>query len=630
MVKVKGKRELDKLGKEGIASLYPKNIKITVGVASCGLASGAAAVFDAFNEKISKKDGVILSHAGCVGMCHNEPVVEVQMPGIGRMTYGKVTPADVDKIVESVKSGKVPPKFLSSVNVDLFPLTGEKKQISGKKSQAVKAKPLRFYNKQKRVAMRNCGVINPESLEEYIARGGYYALLNALSNKSPEAVIDEIDKSGLRGRGGAGFPTGRKWNVARAAAGKTKYIVCNADEGDPGAYMDRAILEGDPHSVIEGMIIAAYAIGSSKGYIYVRSEYPLAVLRLEKALMLARKAGILGKSVMGKKFSFDIEIYQGAGAFVCGEETALIKSIEGTWGEPQGRPPYPAVSGLFGCPTVINNVETLANVSAVMFKGAKWYSSIGCKESKGTKVFSLVGKVKNVGLVEVPMGTTLKEIIYDIGGGVSGKGKAKAVQTGGPSGGCIPASLFKLPVDYVELYRAGSIMGSGGMVVMDDATCMVDVAKYFLTFLEDESCGKCVPCRVGVRKMREIVEDISKGKGREGDIALLEEMAGAIKDGSFCNFGATSPNPVLSTIRYFRDEYEAHINNKKCPAGVCSELIEFTVIKEKCISCSKCKKACPADAVWGAVGSKYKIVKDKCIKCRACIEVCPVEAIEVK
>lgn len=625
--RIKGKRELDSYKKSGWASLYPEKIKITVGLASCGLASGSAAIYDSFNEKTGENNDILLSHSGCIGMCHNEPFVEALIPGKGKFSFSNVTKADVVTIVESLKKGKAPPDAVMIASEDRAILTGEKKKISSKVKKNTKEKSPLFHSSQIKIATRNCGRINPESIEEYISQGGYYSLLEVLKGKNPEAVIMEIEQSGLRGRGGAGFPTGRKWSVAAGVKNRTKYIICNADEGDPGAYMDRAILEGDPHSVIEGMIIAAFAIGASKGYIYVRSEYPLACLRLEKAIADAKKAGLLGSSIMGAHFSFNIDIYQGAGAFVCGEETALIKSIEGSWGEPQGRPPYPAVEGLFGKPTVINNVETLANIPAIILKGAKWFSSIGTKECRGTKVFSLVGNVKNVGLVEVPMGTKLNDIIYKIGGGVKNGGRAKAVQTGGPSGGCIPEKLFNLPVDYNELFKAGSIMGSGGMVVMDEETCMVDVAKYFLSFLEEESCGKCVPCRVGVRKMREILEDITNGKGRKGDIELLEEMAGNIKESAFCNFGATAPNPLLSTIRYFRDEYESHINGKKCPAGICSSLIKLTIDEKKCISCNKCKKACPVDAVAGAVGHKYEIKQKKCIKCRVCKDICPVKAV---
>ncbi len=625
--KIKGKRELDRYKKAGMESLYPKKIKITVGLASCGLASGSAAIYDFFKEKIEKEKNISLSHSGCIGMCHNEPFVEVFIPEKGKFSFANVTEDDVKNIVESLKTQKVPPKAVMISSEEKSILTGEKKRISGKGKKGAKEKAPKFHSGQTKIATRNCGIINPESIEEYIARGGYYSLLEVLKSGKAETVTEEIEKSGLRGRGGAGFPTGRKWRIASQVNSRTKYIICNADEGDPGAYMDRAILEGDPHSVIEGMILGAYAIGAKKGYIYVRSEYPLACLRLGKAIKDAKKAGLLGTSVMGKKFSFNIEIYQGAGAFVCGEETALIKSIEGSWGEPQGRPPYPAVEGLFGKPTVINNVETLANIPAIILKGAKWFSSLGTKECRGTKVFSLVGDVKNVGLVEVPMGTKLKDIIYKIGGGVKNGGKAKAVQTGGPSGGCIPAELFNLPVDYDALYDAGSIMGSGGMVVMGEETCMVDVAKYFLGFLEEESCGKCVPCRMGIRKMKEIVEDITKGKGKAGDLDILEEMGNSVKEGSFCNLGATSPNPLLSTIRYFKKEYEAHIKKKKCPAGVCPSLIKLTIDGKKCISCSKCKKACPADAVKGAMGLKYGIIQEKCIKCRACKDVCPADAV---
>ncbi|RMF94923.1 MAG: 4Fe-4S dicluster domain-containing protein [Candidatus Schekmanbacteria bacterium] len=629
-LKIRGKRDLDHYKKSGLQSLYPKKTKITVGLASCGLAAGASAIYDFLNKKIGGNSKFLLSHTGCIGMCHNEPFVEVQIPGKGKFFFNNVKEESAEKIIEHLQKGEIPPKAVMVTTEDESIASKERIKITKKGIRKIKDKVPKFQSNQLKIATRNCGIINPENIGEYIARGGYYSLLYVLQQKNPEKIIEEIEKSGLRGRGGAGFPTGRKWKIARDQKSRIKYIVRNADEGDPGAYMDRAILEGDPHSVIEGMIIAGYAIGAKKGYIYVRSEYPLACLRIVKAISDAKKAGLLGKSIMGKNFSFNIEIYQGAGAFVCGEETALIKSIEGSWGEPQGRPPYPAVEGLFGKPTVINNVETLSNIPVILSNGAKWFSSIGTKECPGTKVFSLVGDVKNVGLVEVPMGTKLRDIIYKIGGGVKKGERAKAVQTGGPSGGCIPEKLFNLPVDYTALYEAGSIMGSGGMVVMGSETCMVDVAKYFLAFLEDESCGKCVPCRVGIRKMREILEDITNGKGKRGDIELLKGLAENIKESSFCNFGATAPNPLLSTIKYFRDEYESHINRKKCPAGICANLITLSIDTKKCISCNKCKKACPVDAISGAMGWKYAIIEDKCIKCRACKDVCPVDAVIIR
>jgi NADH:ubiquinone oxidoreductase subunit F (NADH-binding) len=488
-------------------------------------------------------------------------------------------------------------------------------------------KCLSFYKKQQRIALRNCGYIDPENIAEYVAKGGYFSLAQVLNGNNPGKVISQIKKSKLRGRGGAGFLTGVKWEVCREAGGEEKYLICNADEGDPGAYMDRSILEGDPHTIIEGMLIGGFAVGARKGFIYVRAEYPLAIERLECALKQARAEGLLGNDILGSGFDFEIEISRGAGAFVCGEETALIQSIEGNWGEPKPRPPFPAISGLWGMPTVINNVETWANVPPIISKGPKWFSGIGTSKSKGTKVFSLVGKVNNIGLVEVPMGVTLKEIIYEIGGGIPNGRQFKAVQTGGPSGGCIPKELINLPVDFDQLKKAGSIMGSGGMIVMDDRTCMVDVAKYFLSFLEDESCGKCVPCRVGIRRMRELLEDISSGKGRPGDIDYLQQMAEVVKDGALCGLGKTAPNPVLATLRYFRDEYESHIKDKRCPAGVCKPLITYSIDADKCTGCGACLRACPQEAVSGKKKKLHRILIDKCIKCGACFEVCKFDAI---
>ena len=486
---------------------------------------------------------------------------------------------------------------------------------------------LEFYKKQFRIVLRNCGWIDPENILEYIARGGYCAFSSIIEKVSPQQVITEIENSGLRGRGGAGFTTGLKWKICRETCASEKYIICNADEGDPGAYMDRSVLEGDPHAVIEGMLIAAYAAGATRGFIYVRDEYPLAVERINIALKQAYEYGLLGNAILNSDFSFTITVSRGAGAFVCGEETALIKSIEGDCGEPNQRPPYPAVSGLWGNPTVINNVETLATVPAIMEKGAKWFSSIGTEKSKGTKVFSLVGNIKRAGLVEVPMGTTLREIIYDIGGGVPQGRTCKAVQTGGPSGGCIPARLFDLPVDYEALNQAGSIMGSGGLIVMDDKTCMVDIAKYFLDFLEGESCGKCTPCRIGVHRMKEILEKICSGNAVIDDMSLLESMALRIKESALCGLGRTAPNPVLSALQYFREEFLSHILIKKCPAGTCKALITYAIAPEACTGCGICLKACPAGAISGEKGGTHTIDIAQCIKCNACMESCPSGAI---
>jgi NADP-reducing hydrogenase subunit HndC len=618
MMKSKPLTHLEKLGKSGQASLLPNRIKITVGFASCGVAAGAQAVLNAFTTGIKKRKlDVQLQKTGCSGMCHQEPLVDIWIPGKVRLTYGKVTPDNAPSLLTAIKSDIIPEGALFKTPLGPSSCCED---VVDNTSHA-------FYRKQQRVALRNCGVIDPENIKEYIALEGYQGLAGALSEKTPLQVISEVEKSGLRGRGGGGFPTGLKWKTCRKAKGKQKYIICNADEGDPGAYMDRSILEGDPHAVIEGMLLAGYAVGASRGIIYVRDEYPLAIQRLEIALKQARRNGILGDSILGSDFSFAIRISRGAGAFVCGEETALIQSVEGECGEPRQRPPYPAVEGLYGCPTIINNVETLANISALIKRGAGQFSAIGTETSKGTKVFSLVGKINNVGLVEVPMGITLREIIFDIGGGIPGGKAFKAVQTGGPSGGCIPEHLIDLPVDYDELAKTGSIMGSGGLIVMDEKTCMVDVALYFLRFLEDESCGKCTPCRVGVTRMREILEDICEGRGTVKDLALLEKLAGTIKDSALCGLGRTAPNPVLSTLKYFKSEYLAHIKDKKCPAGVCRELVQYAIDKKTCIGCGACVKACPNAAVSGTKKKPHKINQKKCIKCGACSEVCPVGAI---
>ncbi len=617
-MKSKPSTYLEKLGKSGRASLLPNRIKITVGFASCGVAAGAQAVLKAFTAGSKKRKlDILVEKTGCSGMCHQEPLVEVWIPGKARFTYGKVNGDKAQTILAAIKSNKLLEGALFKT-----PLGSSSccEDIADSSSHP-------FYSKQQRVALRNCGVIDPENIKEYIALEGYQGLAVALSEKKPMQVINEVERSGLRGRGGGGFPTGLKWKTCRKAKGKQKYIICNADEGDPGAYMDRSILEGDPHAVIEGMILAGYAVGASRGIVYVRDEYPLAIQRLEIALEQARKNGLLGDSVLKSDFSFDIRISRGAGAFVCGEETALIKSVEGECGEPRQRPPYPAVEGLFGCPTIINNVETLANISALIQRGSGDFSAVGTETSKGTKVFSLVGKVNNVGLIEVPMGISLREIIFDIGGGIPGGKAFKAVQTGGPSGGCIPESLIDLPVGYDELAKTGSIMGSGGLIVMDEKTCMVDVALYFLRFLEDESCGKCTPCRVGVKRLREILEDICEGRAAVKDLALLEKLAITIKDSALCGLGRTAPNPVLSTLKYFKKEYLAHIKDKKCPAGVCRELVTYSIDKKTCTGCGACLKACPAAAVSGTKKEPHKINKRKCIKCGACSEICPVGAV---
>ena len=570
---------LTKMKEKGMKSLSPSKTKITVGMATCGIASGAELVYNALADEIEKqKLDIILSKAGCIGMCYREPLVDVIEPNRPRLTYSKVTPKNVIAILNQITEGKSKGRkpYCRIDEEDLIINEEKIRYLIGSLPDDIKAVPLMsdidFYKKQFKIATRNCGFIDPESIDEYIARGGYFSLQKVLSNMEPGKVIEEVEGSGLRGRGGGGFSTGFKWRSCRNATGEIKYVICNGDEGDPGAYMDRSIMEGDPHSVIEGMIIGAYAIGAHEGYIYVRDEYPLAVKALTLAISQAKEYGFLRKDIFNSGFSFDINISKGAGAFVCGESTALMASLEGKAGEPRAKYIHTIEHGLWDRPSNLNNVETWANVPIVISRGREWFSKIGYKKSTGTKVFSLVGNVKNIGLIEIPMGTTLKEIIYDIGGGIPKGKKFKAVQTGGPSGGCIPKELIDLPVDFDELTKVGSMMGSGGMIIMDETICMVDVARYFEEFLEGESCGKCVPCREGVRRMREILDDICKGNSKEGDIELLGDMSQAIIDGSLCALGGSAPNPVLSTIKYFRDEYNAHIREKKCPASVCTEI----------------------------------------------------------
>ena len=632
-MKVSGIKDLQKLKTRGMATLSPDRIKIMVGMATCGLSTGAGTVFNQIAAGVKKnKLNAVVTKTGCIGICHEEPLVDVLIPGSPRLTYSRMTGEKAAELLGELRQGIVMKGALGRMDEDQFLLEDtarsyKKGRVKKELLKVPEYPSLPFYKRQEKIALRNCGVVDPENICEYIAKGGYFTLAEVLSKKQPQDVVVEVERSGLRGRGGAGFLTGLKWKICSSAAGKEKYIICNADEGDPGAYMDRSLLEGDPHAVIEGIMIAGFAIGARQGYMYVRAEYPLAIERVKKAIAEAKAHGLLGKKIMNSGFSFNISISQGAGAFVCGEETALIKSIEGEWGEPRQRPPFPAQSGLWGKPTVINNVETLANVAPIMARGADWFSSIGTKKSKGTKVFSLVGKVNRIGLVEVPMGTKLKQIIYDMGGGIPNGRAFKAVQTGGPSGGCIPKELINLPVDYEALAEAGSIMGSGGLIVMDDRTCMVDVAKYFLSFLADESCGKCTPCRVGVKRMKDILEDITGGKGTKEDLALLESMAEDIKESALCGLGKTAPNPVLSTLKYFRNEYVAHIKDKKCPAGVCKALITFSIDKHQCTGCGACVKVCPTSAIAGEKKQPHKIEINKCIKCGACFEICPAEAV---
>ena len=549
--------------------------------------------------------------AGCFGFCEKGPIVKISPDNT---FYVQVTPEDAKEIVaEHIVKGR---KVSRLLYVD--PKTTE--HISD-------SKHMDFYKKQLRIALRNCGFIDPENIGEYIARDGYMALGKALFEMTPKEVVDEVKKSGLRGRGGGGFPTGLKWEIAASYKADQKYVICNADEGDPGAFMDRSVLEGDPHSIIEAMAICGYAIGASKGVVYIRAEYPLAVERLQKAIVAARETGLLGNNILGSDFSFDIDMYYGAGAFVCGEETALIRSLQSERGEPTSKPPFPAESGFWGKPSNVNNVETFANIPVIFLKGAEWFASIGTAKSKGTKVFALAGKVNNVGLVEVPMGTTLREVIFDIGGGIRNGKKFKAAQTGGPSGGCLTEKFLDTPIDYDNLIAAGSMMGSGGMIVLDEDDCMVNVAKFYLGFTVEESCGKCTPCRVGNKRMLEMLDKISEGKATEKDLSRLRELAGIIKDTSLCGLGQTAPNPVLSTLDNFYDEYLAHVRDKRCPAGKCKSLMQYVIDPAKCKGCTMCAKVCPAGAISGKVKEPHVINQDKCVKCGACFATCKFGAI---
>lgn len=621
--------ELGQKKKAGLDKLYPDKIKISVGMASCGLAAGAGKVFDKLNQYINKqKLDVVLSPSGCLGFCRMEPLVTIHKPGKPKMVYSNISADKAEEFLQSVLKDEDSQQTLCRIDEEELIVEGGSKKLNlNGTNSVVPYNEIPFFKKQKRIVLRNCGFIDSDDIDEYIGRSGYSGLLKALTSMKPEDVIEQIKLSGLRGRGGGGFPTGLKWELCRGAEGNPKYIVCNADEGDPGAYMDRSVLEGDPHSVLEGMMIGAYAIGASEGFIYVRAEYPLAIEKLRTAIGQARQYGLLGENIFGTGFSFDVTVIEGLGAFVCGEETSLIASIEGRPAEPIPRPPFPVQSGLWSKPTNINNVETWANVPVIIARGGDWYAGIGSGKSKGTKVFSLVGAINNSGLVEVPMGTKLSEIVNDIGEGIQNNRELKAIQTGGPSGGCVPANLVDIPVDYEKLAEIGSIMGSGGLVVMDQENCMVDIARYFTAFTRDESCGKCTSCRDGLDAAYNVLTRITEGKADDGDMELLEELSETIRDASQCGLGKTAPNPILSTIKYFRHEYDQHVKTRKCSAGVCKALVKYEIETDKCKACGKCKTACPVGAIEGRQKVPHSIIAANCTKCGACYDICPFEAV---
>ncbi|HAK94376.1 MAG TPA: NADH-quinone oxidoreductase subunit F [Planctomycetes bacterium] len=671
-MKIRSVADLDRIKKEGLGLLYPNRTKIVVGTATCGLAAGAGEVLEAFRRAAGEGGlDAVVEESGCIGFCQMEPLVAVYRPGKPKLVYHTMTPKKAEALCRELREGTLSGAgALGEIRCEKALLTGEERRFAangGGETALPDFDALPFYRKQLKIALRNCGYIDPEDIRHYIARGGYYTLYTVLTERAPEEIIDEVTKSGLRGRGGGGFPTGRKWRSCRNAPGARRYVICNADEGDPGAFMDRSLLEGDPHGMLEGMIIGAFAMGSDQGYIYVRNEYPQAIKKLMRALEECRACGLLGADIMGSGFSFDIAINRGGGAFVCGESTALMASIEGKVGEPRAKYIHTVEQGLHNLPTCLNNVETWANVPVVMRKGAAWFASIGTEGSKGTKVFSLVGDVKHSGLIEVPMGISIREVLYDIGGGIEEGHRFKAVQTGGPSGGTIlvdekgatvrtstpsedgaplgfvPEGLLDLPVDFDSLTEAGSMMGSGGMIVMDEKNCMVDIARYYISFLCEESCGRCLPCREGLRQMAAILDRITSGRGEHGDIELLEELGAVIMDTSLCALGGTAANPPLSTIRYFRDEYEAHIYDKKCPAGVCKALIRFVIDPAACTGCGACRAACPVGAVkeGAAVPAPaegdpaapkkarllHEIEQAACIKCGACADACKFNAV---
>jgi NADH:ubiquinone oxidoreductase subunit F (NADH-binding)/Pyruvate/2-oxoacid:ferredoxin oxidoreductase delta subunit/(2Fe-2S) ferredoxin len=633
-MKIQSEKDLEIISNEYRQSIYhPEAIKVNIGMASCGIAAGAQDAFDAATENYSGNKDVQIRQSGCIGFCEMEPLVEIFQNGKPRVLYKNITEKKIVDAIEDYREG------ISQKNWILGQIRDPRSLLEDDiKNPQAKVTPyenapfledIPFYKNQVKIALRNCGYIDPDSIEEYIAKKGYLALIQALNNQSPRKIIQTVKDSGLRGRGGGGFPTGIKWATCAKHDGD-RYIICNADEGDPGAYMDRSILEGDPHSVLEGMLIAGYAIGSSEGFIYVRNEYPLAVKRLITAIKQAESFGLLGENIAGTDFNFHVKISTGAGAFVCGESTALMASLEGNVGRPRAKYVHTVEKGLRDSPSNLNNVETYANVPAILLKGSKWYAGMGTDHSKGTKVFSLVGKIKNTGLVEVPMGVSLKEIVMNIGSGVPNKKQFKAVQTGGPSGGCIPERFLDLPVDYQKLAEVGSIMGSGGMIVMDQDTCMVDVARYFMDFLKEESCGQCNPCREGIKQVLDILTNICSGEGKDGDIELLEELGSMIQKFSLCGLGTSAPNPVLTTLIYFRDEYEAHIRDKKCPAGVCKTLFHYEIDADACTGCGVCFRKCPQDAITGEKKKPHSLNQDLCIKCGICYDACKFNAIAIR
>ncbi|MCJ8503011.1 NADH-ubiquinone oxidoreductase-F iron-sulfur binding region domain-containing protein [Desulfatitalea alkaliphila] len=633
-MKIASVQDLEKIRDKYNPSLYqPKGLKVNVGMASCGIAAGAMDAFEKATEAFKDDPSVTICQTGCIGFCEMEPLVEIMAEGKPRVMYKNITADKILEAIDDYRGGAAKKKWILGQMRDPRSLMDDDLPNPVDKVEHFEGIPfledVPFYKGQVKIALRNCGYIDPDAIDAYIARKGYFALVEAIQGRKPKEIIEAVKQSGLRGRGGGGFPAGIKWATCAKHHGD-RYIICNADEGDPGAYMDRSILEGDPHSVLEGMLIAAYAIGSSQGYIYVRNEYPLAVKRLITAIKQAEDYGLLGDNIADSDFSFHIKISTGAGAFVCGESTALMASLEGNVGRPRAKYVHTVEKGFRNSPTNLNNVETYANVPAILLKGADWYAGMGTEHSKGTKVFSLVGKVVNTGLVEVPMGISLNDIVFNIGGGVPKKKAFKAVQTGGPSGGCIPERFMKLPVDYQKLAEVGSIMGSGGMIVMDQDTCMVDVARYFLDFLKEESCGQCNPCREGIKQMLDILTDICQGNGKQGDIELLEELGAMVQKFSLCGLGTSAPNPVLTTILYFRDEYEKHIQDKKCPAGVCKALFHYEIDAEACTGCQVCFRKCPQDAVSGEKKKPHTIDQSKCIKCGICYEGCKFDAIKIR